>query len=180
ELLDLRLPLLLGCLVRRFQRRRHSVAEERDGRLHERHLFLHALEPVVLGLVPVETRARPAHRSVRSPAKVAIAHVAVGECCRESRLNVAVVHLALEECVADKKNAVAVLQFKRLLILGKTGLGEQQSDGESQREVTQGPGRLKFHRPLSAVKIVIAIMPAPAAFGGIWSGKYSGRPPKAW
>ena len=110
-----------------FERRRHAVAEECDRRFHQRNLFLHMLQPFFLRFVPVETRARPAHRRVGGPGEVAKGDVAVGKCGSQTRFDVAIVHFALEERVADEQHAVAVLQFKRF---GRGGARRQPEGGE--------------------------------------------------
>ena len=163
------------------ERRGHAVTEERHGRLDERDLFFDALEPFVLGFVPVEAGARPAQRRVGRPAEIAKGDIAVGKRRREAHLYVAIVHFALKKRVADEEDAVAVLEFQGVVgscERARTERGDERQTGERMR---QWAGELEygFHRPLSAVKMVIAIMPAPAALGWILSGKYSGRSPRA-
>ena len=118
------------------ERGRHSIAQKGHGRLHQRDLFLHSIEPFLLRLAPVEAGARSAHRRVRGPGEIAEGYLAVGKRRSEPRLDVSVVRLALEESVADKKHAVAIAEVEGRVRGGARAGAERREQREPGGQVS--------------------------------------------
>ena len=119
------------------ERRRHPVAEEGDGRFHERQLFLEAVEALVRR---VESGARDAQRGIGAPAQVAERDVAVGKMGRSQMLDKAELLFPFDESVAQEYHAVAVPQLEGVGVLGASGR-QGKSRGHQGRQQTA----MQFH-----------------------------------
>ncbi len=112
-----------GAIDSAFEGGGHSVGEDGDGGFGDGDLFLDALEPFGVRLVPVEAGAGAAGGAVGGPGEIAEGDIAVGEATGEGGFEMAVVAFAFEEGVAEEHHTVALAQFQ----IGGVKEGEQQT-----------------------------------------------------
>ncbi len=150
--------LLGGRQRRRFQCGRHSVAQEGHGRLDQSHLLLDSLEPVGLGLVPIEAGAGTSHRAVGRPGEISEGHIPVRKRGGHPGFEVAIIHLPLKKGVADEEHAVAVLEFERRCSLER---GRDQRPNRAQHPDLPVPETSvgKFHEFRSPASTAPPIKP---------------------
>src|SRR6185503_17276504 len=118
-------------------------AQEGDGGLHERQLFLETVEALVRR---VESGARDAQRRIRAPAQVAERDVAAGKMGRGQMLDEAELLPPFNERVAQEHDTVAVAQFKGVGVLCARGCERERqgSQGGQQKEMHFHSAKMKW------------------------------------
>ena len=169
----------------------HTIAEDGDGRFHDRQLHLKTVDALGDG---IETRTRSAEWAVAAVAEITDGEVTPGEFAAHLRLEVTEVIFALDEHVADEQHAVTVLEGELGLGEGGEGAGqeagqrEERAQGRTHKNGGVGTGiglnppdiRLKcpsgvpiIHPPISVLK------PASRRTRATSHGKPAGHPYRA-
>ena len=103
----------------------HAVADDRDGRLHDRELLLELLRSFG---DRVEAGARGAERRITGVAEVTHGELLAREFAAHLGLDVTVVVFAFDQHVADQEDAITVIE-RELALVGGMGARREGDDG---------------------------------------------------